>query len=272
MAYEKQIWNQYDDLKTEEENIENGAVVTDNRMNHIEEGIGQTDTSLQSHLADKTNPHGVTKAQVGLSKVDDIQQAAKEDLDSHVKNITNPHQVTSEQVGAYSKAESDSLLKVKANDSEVVHNTGNETISGSKSFEEIKINGKTIIDLLHPVGSYYITNDSTNPSEIFGLGTWVRVNGRVLVGVDEDDSTLSLPNKTGGSTNPLTSHTHDYSRSGANAITTGGTPSVANQIAAVTSGGYFGSTATGILQSTGNNTNHANWQPFQTAYMWYRSA
>lgn len=55
MAYEKQIWNQYDDLKTEEENIENGAVVTDNRMNHIEEGIeahpliSRTLTKLQLH-------------------------------------------------------------------------------------------------------------------------------------------------------------------------------------------------------------------------------
>ncbi|MGF1982282.1 phage baseplate protein [Lactococcus taiwanensis] len=125
---------------------------------------------------------------------------------------------------------------------------------------------------MHPVGSYYITNDSTDPSTIFGIGTWVRVKGRVLVGVDEDDAALLSPNKTGGSVNPLTSHTHDFSRSGATAILTGGTPSTANQIAVVQSGGYWGSTASGSLQSSGSNTNHANWQPFQTAYMWYRSA
>ena len=138
--------------------------------------------------------------------------------------------------------------------------------------EAIDENFNTLLNLLHPVGSYYITNDSTNPSEVFGLGTWVRVKGRVLVGVDENDAALLSPNKTGGSVNPLTSHTHDYSRSGANAITSGGTPTVENQIAAVTSGGYWGSTATGYLQSSGSNTNHANWQPFQTAYIWYRSA
>ena len=53
MSYEKQTWNKYDDLKTEEENIVNGAVVTDNRMNHIEEGIS-------SHTIDISNPHKVT--------------------------------------------------------------------------------------------------------------------------------------------------------------------------------------------------------------------
>lgn len=62
MSYEKQTWNKYDDLKTEEENIVNGAVVTDNRMNHIEEGI-------YSHTIDISNPHKVTAAQVGLDKV-----------------------------------------------------------------------------------------------------------------------------------------------------------------------------------------------------------
>ncbi|MCM6847325.1 hypothetical protein NE298_11405, partial [Lactococcus lactis] len=144
MSYEKQTWNKYDDLKTEEENIENGAVVTDNRMNHIEEGIGDNNTNLASHLAntnnphkvtavqvgldkvdnvkqaskvefdshtsDNSNPHKVTAAQIGLDKVDNIQQAAKTDFDSHVNNKANPHVVTASQVGAYSKQEIDTKL------------------------------------------------------------------------------------------------------------------------------------------------------------------
>ncbi|PEF14808.1 hypothetical protein CON87_33065, partial [Bacillus cereus] len=73
MSYEKQTWNKYDELKTEEENIENGAVVTDNRMNHMETGIGDNDANLTSHLADKNNPHKVTAAQVGLDKVDNVK-------------------------------------------------------------------------------------------------------------------------------------------------------------------------------------------------------
>lgn len=103
MSYDKQTWNKYDELKTEEENIENGAVVTDNRMNHIEEGI-------YSHTIDISNPHKVTAVQVGLDKVDNIQQAAKTDFDSHVNNKANPHAVTASQVGAYTKAESDAKV------------------------------------------------------------------------------------------------------------------------------------------------------------------
>ncbi|WP_461220852.1 hypothetical protein [Lactococcus cremoris] len=110
MSYEKQTWNKYDELKTEEENIENGAVVTDNRMNHMESGIGDNDTNLASHLADKNNPHKVTAAQVGLDKVDNVKQASKVEFDSHTSDNSNPHAVTASQVGAYTKAESDAKV------------------------------------------------------------------------------------------------------------------------------------------------------------------
>ncbi|MGM0239490.1 hypothetical protein [Enterococcus sp. AZ103] len=92
MAYTKQTWKQYDDNKTEEQNIQDGAVVTAERMNRIEEG-------LENHSTDKTNPHGVTKNQVGLDKVDNVQQAPKSDFDTHVANKNNPHSVTKSQVG-----------------------------------------------------------------------------------------------------------------------------------------------------------------------------
>lgn len=58
MAYEKQTWISYDDNKTEEQNIQDGAVVTAERMNHIEQG-------LVEHEKDKENPHEVTAHQVG---------------------------------------------------------------------------------------------------------------------------------------------------------------------------------------------------------------
>lgn len=69
--YRKQVWTEYNALKTEEENIQTGAVVTAERMNYVEEGIGK----------------------------------AHENVDNHVKEFNNPHKTTSEQVGAYSKEE-----------------------------------------------------------------------------------------------------------------------------------------------------------------------
>ncbi|WP_181810896.1 hypothetical protein [Lactococcus cremoris] len=86
MSYEKQTWNKYDDLKTEEENIENGAVVTDNRMNHMETGIGDNDTNLASHLANTANPHKVTAAQVGLGNVQNFGLATEDEAKQGISN------------------------------------------------------------------------------------------------------------------------------------------------------------------------------------------
>lgn len=79
MSYEKQTWNKYDDLKTEEENIENGAVVTDNRMNHIEEGI-------YSHTIDISNPHKVTAAQVRLGNIQNFGLATEDEAKQAISN------------------------------------------------------------------------------------------------------------------------------------------------------------------------------------------
>lgn len=100
MAYEKQTWVPYDDNKTEEENIQAGAVVTAERMNYLE-------TGLDEHDKNTTNPHKVTNAQVGLGNVANVEQATKTEFDSHTSSKTNPHSVTASQVGAYSKVESE---------------------------------------------------------------------------------------------------------------------------------------------------------------------
>ena len=44
------------------------------------------------------------------------------------------------------------------------------------------INGKTLLDWLHPVGSYYISDNATNPKDLFGGGTWEKIEGRFLLG------------------------------------------------------------------------------------------
>lgn len=134
MSYEKQTWNKYDDLKTEEENIENGAVVTDNRMNHIEEGIVDNNTNLASHLVNTNNPHKVTAAQVGLDKVDNVKQASKAEFDSHTSDASNPHKVTASQVGSYSKSESDDKLATQkqAMDSHVNNKANPHAVTASQ--------------------------------------------------------------------------------------------------------------------------------------------
>ena len=84
-------------------------------------------TDLSNHTSNTSNPHSVTKTQVGLSNVDNVQQLpysstttftrsllddtdaataratlgvpASSDLSSHTGNTSNPHSVTKSQVG-----------------------------------------------------------------------------------------------------------------------------------------------------------------------------
>ena len=54
---------------------------------------------FQNHLDDHNNPHGVTKTQVGLGNVTNVEQASKQEFNAHATNSNNPHNVTKSQVG-----------------------------------------------------------------------------------------------------------------------------------------------------------------------------
>lgn len=56
-----------------------------------------------------------------------------------------------------------------------------------------------LMKLVFPIGSTYTTQTDTNPSTILNFGTWERVKGKVLVGLDEDDTDFNTIGKTGGS-------------------------------------------------------------------------
>ncbi|MDT2598075.1 hypothetical protein P7D39_13830, partial [Enterococcus dongliensis] len=124
MAYEKQTWVPYDDNKTEEENIQNGAVVTAERINHLE-------TGLDEHDKNTTNPHKVTKAQVGLGNVTNVEQATKTDLETVKREISEnvDNQLDSinvKKAWSWSADGTDRFTKVYPNENLVV--TGNEYV------------------------------------------------------------------------------------------------------------------------------------------------
>lgn len=70
----------------------------------------------------------------------------------------------------------------------------------------LEVNGKTIFDMIYPIGSIYMSVSSADPSTLFG-GTWVQwCQGRVPVGVYANETAFNAPDKMGGS---LT-HYHDW--------------------------------------------------------------
>lgn len=120
------------------------------------------------------------------------------------------------------------------------------------------------------VGDIHISIDSSNPSARFG-GTWARfANGRTLVGVDEKDSVtlMKTANNNGGRINPETEHQHSMG------INKGENPNVGPGGKGGYSWGEIDESYSDVKKTlkTGDNTNHNNWQPFVTVYMWRRTA
>lgn len=135
--------------------------------------------------------------------------------------------------------------------------------------DSLKTETDSILSKVYPVGAYYFSSQPTEPATLFGFGTWSRVKGRGLVGVDESDSALSSGGKQGGSTNPLSQHTIAPS-SGQFVVARG----VGNQhwsSGGAPSNSYAMDTENGGI-TVGDNTNHNNWQPFEAAYIWKRIA
>lgn len=70
--------------------IANKAVVT---------ALDGLSTNINDHKNNKTNPHNVTAAQIGLGNVNTELAAVEGDISAHKKDTDNPHNVTKSQVG-----------------------------------------------------------------------------------------------------------------------------------------------------------------------------
>lgn len=82
-----------------------------------------------------------------------------------------------------------------------ISSVGDGTVTGAIS---------ALSKMIYPVGSIYISVSSTDPATLFG-GTWERFGkGRVLVGVNEDDTDFATVEKKDGH-KELQAHTHTLS-------------------------------------------------------------
>lgn len=150
--------------------------------------------------------------------------------------------------------------------------------------KSLKINGVNFIDFIYPVGAIFQTVDKDFlPESEFG-GTWERIKGMVLVGVDEEDEDFELSELTGGekshtlTNSEIPSHNHSFKEGShsvlwgtggatvyfSNTQATAGSPPSNNPC---TKQGSWNSTNT-----TGGGSSHNNLQPYYTVYIWKRTA
>lgn len=129
----------------------------DKKANHaaVQTAINVLSETMNAHNDSKNNPHSVTKAQIGLSNVDNTadkdkpvsdavktelsKKADAENLNSHTENTSNPHGVTAEQVGAYGCQEVDNKLSARA---KLLHS---HRTASSGIRQEINLTERTII-------------------------------------------------------------------------------------------------------------------------------
>lgn len=159
-----------------------------------------------------------------------------------------------------------------------------------------------IVDLIYPIGSIYMSMNSTNPSQLFPGSSWKRCGeGRVPIGVNTSATNFSEAGKTGGSAthtltvNEMPSHNHRPANwTDDPAIETGGTfynnfltirdiasddafraevakSSSSNYNTAVTTSEY-GVKDSQYTTSTGGGQAFDTLPPYFTCYMWERTS
>lgn len=144
------------------------------------------------------------------------------------------------------------------------------------SAENLNLMQRQLLETVFPVGSNYITQTNANPNTILNFGTWERVRGRVLVGIDENDTNLNQFKKIYGeknhtlTANELAPHNHTFANSvwsqDAGYGTVNSTPPTSSSDA---------NRADTLVntQYTGGGQAHNNMQPtYVVGYMWIRTA
>ena len=151
----------------------------------------------------------------------------------------------------------------------------------------LKVNNKNIFDLIYPVGSIYISVNSTNPEVLFG-GTWEQLKDVFLLGCSLQLNPLG---STGGeakhtlTTNEIPNHEHDIRQLGNTsktfpsdvAVDDSSKNTYATQISGVSSGylksnvSWGGELVAGSMRNSGGQA-HNNMPPYLAVAMWKRTA
>ena len=156
---------------------------------------------------------------------------------------------------------------------------GGSLSANSITAADIIIGGKSLLDFLHPVGSYYWSDNATSPATLFG-GTWVKVEGRFLLG---SGGVYSVGDTGGEAEHTLTveempSHRHPFAGSGDFSNYDGRNSSINKQGSAYSgepglyNGADYSSSGYIAMQHTGGGAAHNNMPPYYTTNIWRRTA
>jgi hypothetical protein len=135
------------------------------------------------------------------------------------------------------------------------------------SYKSKKLTLANLLNVVYPIGSVYTNySDSTNPGTLLGIGTWIAIAGRVVVGLDAGQTEFDTAGETGGAktvtldATMIPAHVHTYL--------------IGNDLEGGV-GGYGAEGMGTVSQNTGSvggGLAHENMPPYVTCYVWRRSA
>ena len=184
--------------------------VAQEALTQIVEGLGSKVYDISDNLLASVKFNGDNGINVDMSeddpetfdiRLDDTITKAIEDNNTLAQNNkASIDSITEDITGIKQAQASDSLAIV---DLQSKNLTQDEEIAGLQNYVG------EIFNLIYPIGSIYMSVNSTNPTALFG-GTWVAWGaGRVTVGVGNNgEMNFDTPEITGGSANSVASHRH----------------------------------------------------------------
>lgn len=218
---------------------------------------------------------------------------------SDIDSFTNPTGENTLDSPDHSSQHTDENDAIKA--LEIKVGKDGSTVTTSHDYKLSNITGTEkacSLQDVYPIGSIYINASvATNPAILLGFGTWTAFGaGKVMVGLDEEDTDFDTAEKTGGAkTHILTinqmpihthiqnahthiqnAHTHSYKdriNEGTAEGNVNGTNAGGRDITR-TSGSTIATNqnTTATNQNTGGGEAHNNLQPYIVVYMWKRIA
>ena len=166
----------------------------------------------------------------------------------------------------------------QSSDADVSGSISQDNVTGlDDRLDEIESDISDMVDLIYPVGSIYMSVNSTSPATLFG-GTWEQMKDKFLLGAGDTYSNGS----TGGSADAtLVSHNHQQA-SGEYFVTSDKSEANNTRVTYSSTGNRLvdGQTDTSTssfhhrLSTTteGSSGTGANMPPYLTVYMWKRTA
>lgn len=179
---ERDAWNAKQDNLTAGVNV----TIVDGTISAID--TVYDDSNVKSHIANKVNPHGVTKDQVGLGNVSNIAQASKTEFDSH-NSDTAKHVTASERSDWNSKQNALGFTpenisnKSKANGYASLDANGKVPASELPSYVDDVVESTTLANLstTGETGKIYVTTNDNKTYRWSGTA-YVEISASLALG------------------------------------------------------------------------------------------